>query len=123
MHERWHEPAGMHDAAAAAAAAACMHARACAAACVIDTIYQMFYMSAQTRAWRIEFSYKDIRDYWARLKGRVRGAAPRTRPFNRAQKSPIFLHENSILHARPECTFAFGWPKMHVFKNIYILSY
>ena len=37
------------------------------------------------RAWRIEFSCGNIRDYWARLQGRVRGAAPQTRPFNRAQ--------------------------------------
>ena len=47
--------------------------RACAAACMIDTMYQLMYMSAQTQAWRIEFSHKDIRDqyhdqYW-RLKG------------------------------------------------------
>jgi hypothetical protein len=43
--------------------------RSCVAARVIDTIYQqLIYSSAQTRAWRIEFSYKDIRDYWAWLK-------------------------------------------------------
>jgi hypothetical protein len=37
-------------------------------------------------AWRIEFSYKDVRDYYTRGsgKGRVRGAVARTRPFNRA---------------------------------------
>jgi hypothetical protein len=41
---------------AAAAAAACM--RACVVARVIDTMYhyQLIYSSAQTRAWRIEFS-------------------------------------------------------------------
>ena len=39
------------------------------------------------QVWRIGFSYKDIRDYWGRLKGRVRGAAPRTRPFDRPQYS------------------------------------
>ena len=71
------------QAAAAAAAATCM--RACVAARVIDTIYQLIYSSAQTRAWRIEFSYRDIRDYWGRLKGRGRGAAARTRPFDRPQ--------------------------------------
>ena len=27
---------------------------------VIDTIYQLIYTSAQTRAWRIEFSYGNI---------------------------------------------------------------
>ena len=27
------------------------------------------------QAWRIEISYKDIRDYWARLKGQVWGTA------------------------------------------------
>jgi hypothetical protein len=53
---RW---TGMH-AAAAAAAAACM--RACEAARVIDTMYQLIYSSAQTRAWRIEFSYRIIRE-------------------------------------------------------------
>jgi hypothetical protein len=53
---------GVHaDAAAAAAAAACM--RACAAACVIDTMYQLVHSSAQTHAWRIEFSYRNIREY------------------------------------------------------------
>jgi hypothetical protein len=41
--------------AGAAAAAACM--RACVAARVIDTMYQLIYSSAQTQAWRIEFSY------------------------------------------------------------------
>jgi hypothetical protein len=35
----------------AAAAAACM--RAGAAACVIDTMYQLISSSAQTQAWRI----------------------------------------------------------------------
>jgi hypothetical protein len=64
---------------------------ACAAACVIDTVYQLIYASAQTRAWRIEFSYNDIRDYGARLKGQVRDTelilltVPRTHHFNRAQ--------------------------------------
>jgi hypothetical protein len=29
--------------------------RACVAARVIDTMYQMIYSSAQTQAWRIEF--------------------------------------------------------------------
>jgi hypothetical protein len=43
---------------AAAAAAACM--RACAAAHVIDTMYQLIYSSAQTQAWRMEFSYSCI---------------------------------------------------------------
>ena len=49
----------MH-AAAAAAAAACM--RACVVARVIDTMYQLIYSSAQTQAWRIEFSYRNIRE-------------------------------------------------------------
>ena len=48
--------------------------RACVAPSVVDTMYQLIYTSAQTRAWRVEFSYKDIRDYYARLKGRVRVA-------------------------------------------------
>jgi hypothetical protein len=43
--------------------------RSCVAARVIDTLYQqLIYSSAQTQAWRIEFTCKDIRDYWARLK-------------------------------------------------------
>jgi hypothetical protein len=33
--------------------AACMCA--CAAACVIDTMYQLIYSSAQTQAWKIDF--------------------------------------------------------------------
>jgi hypothetical protein len=36
------------------------------------------------QAWRMEFSYKDIRDHYTRLKGRVRQDVPRTRHFNRA---------------------------------------
>jgi hypothetical protein len=47
-------------AAAAAAAAACM--RAYAAARVIDTMYQLIYSSAQTQAWGIELSYRNIRE-------------------------------------------------------------
>jgi hypothetical protein len=54
---------GMH-AAAAVAAAACM--RACVVARVVDTMYQPIYSSAQTRAWRIEFSYRNIHEYKAR---------------------------------------------------------
>jgi hypothetical protein len=50
----------MH-AAATDAAAACM--RACVVARVIGTMYQLIYSSAQTRAWRIEFSYRNIREY------------------------------------------------------------
>jgi hypothetical protein len=57
-----HTRTGMHAAPpAAAAAAACM--RACAAVCVIDTLYHLIYSSAQTQAWRIEFSYIYIREY------------------------------------------------------------
>jgi hypothetical protein len=51
----------MH-AAAAATAAACM--LACVIARVTDTMYQMIYSSAQTQAWRIKFSYRNIRFYF-----------------------------------------------------------
>jgi hypothetical protein len=34
--------------------------RACVVACAIDTVYQLIYSSAQTRAWRIEFSYTAV---------------------------------------------------------------
>jgi hypothetical protein len=74
----------MH-AAAAAAAAACM--RACVVARVTDTMYQLIYSSAQAQAWRIEFPYKNIHEYWGRSKGRVREAASRARPFDRPQYS------------------------------------
>jgi hypothetical protein len=60
-----HEPACMNRHAcranAAAAAAACM--RACVVARVIGTMYQLIYSLAQTRAWRIEFSYRNIHEY------------------------------------------------------------
>jgi hypothetical protein len=56
---------------AAAAAAACM--RACVVARVIDTMYQLIYSSAQTQAWRIELSYRNIHEY-------SRGAVKRTMP-------------------------------------------
>jgi hypothetical protein len=52
----------MHAAAAAAAAASCM--RACVAICVIDTVYQLIYTSAQTEAWNIKFSYRNIDAFW-----------------------------------------------------------
>ena len=35
--------------------------RAWLPACVIDTMYQLIYSSAKTQAWRIEFSYRNIR--------------------------------------------------------------
>jgi hypothetical protein len=71
----------MHAAAAAAAAAAaCM--RACVAVRVIDTMYQLIYSSAQTQAWRIEFSYRNIQEYFPRPKGRVRDTVSRARPFD-----------------------------------------
>ena len=69
---------------AAAAAAACM--RACVVARVIDTMYQLIYSSAQTQAWRIEFSYRNIRESYARSKGRARDAASRARPYDHSQK-------------------------------------
>jgi hypothetical protein len=60
--------------------------RACVVARLIDTMYhyRLIYSSAQTRAWRIEFSYRNIRKYKGRSKGRVRAAASRARPFDRA---------------------------------------
>ena len=51
------------------------------------------------QAWRIEFSYRNIREYWGRSNGRTREAASRARPFDRPQYFQIFLYENSILHA------------------------
>ena len=102
----------------AAVAAACM--RACVAACVIDTMYlvsasnQLTYTSARTQAWRIEFSYKDIRAHWERLNGRVRCNMERSRPFNRSHCARISLYENSIIHAWTECTFASGCPNIAV---------
>ncbi len=38
--------------------------RACVVARVIDTMYQLIYSSAQTQAWRIEFSYGNIDLFW-----------------------------------------------------------
>jgi hypothetical protein len=64
---------GMHG--DAAAAAACM--RACVVARVIDTMYQLIYSSAQTQAWRMEFSYRNIRKYFSRSKGRARDTVSR----------------------------------------------
>jgi hypothetical protein len=79
----------MHAAAAPAATTECM--RACVVVRVTDTMYQLIYSSAQTKAWRIEFPYRNIHEYWGRSKGRVGGA-----------------------HAWPKCTFGFGWPNMPV---------
>ena len=39
------------------------------------------------QAWRIEFPYRNIHEYWARSKGRVRDTVSRARPFDRAQYS------------------------------------
>ena len=65
-----------------------MHARICHMAHMAQSIERNIvlrqkYLTNQTqnakvhlrRAWRIEFWYKDIRDYWERLKGRARGIA------------------------------------------------
>ena len=79
--------------------------------------------SALGRAWRIEFLYRNILEYKARSKGRAREAASRTRPFDRAQYSRIFLYENSIPHAYPKCTFASGWPNMFVLIYMLDLKY
>ena len=57
----------MHNAAVAAAdAAACMRAcvRACAAACTIDNMNQLINSLEQTQARRIEFPYRNIREYF-----------------------------------------------------------
>ena len=72
------------------------------------------------QAWRIEFSYRNIREYKAPSKGRAPGADPRTRPFDRALLvlnlvySRISLDENSILHACHMCTFGSDWSNMFV---------
>ena len=50
------------------------------------------------QAWRIEFSYRNIREYKGRSKGRVRDTVSRTRPFDRALYSRIFRYKNWILH-------------------------
>ena len=52
----------MHAAGAAAAAAAWM--RACVAACVIDTVYQLIFLPVGAdpqQAWRIEFFVQKYR--------------------------------------------------------------
>jgi hypothetical protein len=90
----------MHAAVAAAAAAAAACMRACVAARVIDTVYQLIYSSAQTWAWRIEFSYRDIHEYWGRSKGRARRAAPRTK-----------------------CTFASVWQNIPVLIPVYYVTH
>jgi hypothetical protein len=72
--------------------------RACVAAVVMDTICQLT-RRAQTQAWRIEFSYRNIQEESIRTKGRVRGAVPRARPFVRIDSSGIFTYKNLILHA------------------------
>jgi hypothetical protein len=38
-------------------------------------------------AWRIEFSYRNIHEYYARSKGQVRDTVSRARPFDRPQYS------------------------------------
>jgi hypothetical protein len=110
-----------------------LRARACAAACMIDTMCQLIISSAQTQAWKIKFSYRNIREYFARSKGRARGAASCGRrgdlilresgagrpldgggTFYRAKYSRIFLYENSRLHAYPKCTFGAVWLYMSV---------
>ena len=97
-----HEPACMH-AAAAAIGGACMDhgwtggktvATAGMHACVRGCLRDRHHVSADlhvgadpgvgNRISIFEFSYKYIRDYYARSKGRVRGTVPRARPFNSA---------------------------------------
>jgi hypothetical protein len=49
-----------------------------------------------------------------RTKGRARESASRARPFVHIHLSRIFLCENSILYAYPECTFGVGRPNIPV---------
>jgi hypothetical protein len=65
-------------------AAHCCCVHVCVRGYVIDTLYQLIYTPAQTQLWSIQFSYKNIREYKARSKGRVRAAAARGRPFDHA---------------------------------------
>ena len=63
-----HAWTGMHDPACMLMQqqllkAAAAYMRACVVARVIGTMYQLIYSSAQTRAWRIEFSCRNIREY------------------------------------------------------------
>ena len=68
-------------------------------------ILRQVYLAGQPQkvhlgqARRIEFSYRNIREEWARTQGRAWGAVPQAPPFVRAHASRIFLYGNSILHA------------------------
>ena len=70
-------------------ACCCSSCCCCVYACVRGCPRDRHRVSADLQlgadpAWRIEFSYRNIFESYARSKGRARGAAPRARPFNRA---------------------------------------
>ena len=113
----------MHAAGAAAAAAAWM--RACVAACVIDTVYQLVFLpvgadpaSVENRIFRTEIS-KCFVEILLALTTRV--VTSRTSSGHRVpsredfQNTSIFLYENSILYAWTKCTFG------SVFSTISVL--
>jgi hypothetical protein len=63
-----HAWTGMHEPACMLMQRQLLLLRACVRAFVmvarvIDTMYQLIYSSAQTQAWRIEFSYRNIHEY------------------------------------------------------------
>ena len=91
------------------------YVHACVCGCLRDRHHVSADIhSAQTRAWRIEFPYRNIREQSTLTKGRVREAAYRTRPFVKVDSSRIFLYESSILHDCPKCTFVVGRPNISV---------
>jgi hypothetical protein len=67
---------GMHEPAFMLLLQLLLLLHACVRGCPRDRhhvyTYQLIYSSAQTRAWRIDFSHRNIHVYKGRLKGRVR---------------------------------------------------
>jgi hypothetical protein len=57
--------------------ACCCCVHACMRGCLRDRHHISADTSAQTQAWRIEFSYRKIREESIRTKGRAREAASR----------------------------------------------
>jgi hypothetical protein len=89
---------------AAGAAAACTRARVVAS--VIDTMYQLQSADLQLARRRPGRELPEL----ALL------TVPNFREY--------FYTKNSILHARPKCTFASGWPNMPVLiqlRNKYLI--
>jgi hypothetical protein len=91
----------------------CVHA--CVRGCPRDRHHVLADLhSAQTRAWKIEYSYRNIREESTRKKGGARRAAPQAPFFYPCRFFSNISIRKFDFHARPKCTFGVGRPNIPV---------